>query len=181
MNFFQTSKGLLFISLPVMFVLVFSNVCGCREEKQEKVHTTTLDPRNEAQFEKEAELTFYKKNGKKIITIDIEIPETLREMTTGLMYRRTMAETEGMLFAHNKSKARFFWMKNTYIPLDMIFANEMMQIIEIKKKATPLSEELIPVPKEAQYTIEVNAGFCDTYGITAGDKILIRSLQSRTR
>jgi uncharacterized membrane protein (UPF0127 family) len=64
-------------------------------------------------------------------------------------------------------------MKNTYIPLDMIFADKTLKIIGIRKTTTPLSEELIPVPADTQYTIEVNRGFCDRYGISVGDKILI--------
>ena len=92
------------------------------------------------------------------------------------MFRHTMARHEGMLFEQNKFKSRFFWMKNTYIPLDMIFADKMMQIIAIRKTTTPLSAELIPVPAETQYTIEVNGGFCDRYGISVGDKIVIQAI-----
>jgi hypothetical protein len=82
-----------------------------------------------------------------------------------------MADSEGMVFVNDMSRYHFFWMKNTYIPLDMIFADKKMQIVKIEKNTIPLSEKLIAVPKEAQYTIEVNAGFCDRHRIKSGDSI----------
>jgi uncharacterized membrane protein (UPF0127 family) len=163
----------LFLSILGISLLIFPHIYGCKKEVRENFHKAPLIPYNEPQFTKEGELTFFSKNNKKIITIDIEIPDTYEEITRGLMYRRIMAETEGMLFVHDifKFKARFFWMKNTYIPLDMIFVDNKMQIVKIKKHTTPLSEYLIPVPGETRYTIEVNAGFCDRHGIKIGDSI----------
>jgi hypothetical protein len=80
-------------------------------------------------------------------------------------------ETEGMFFVNDMSKNNFFWMKNTYIPLDMIFVDKNRKIVKIERNSIPLSEVLIAVPREAQYTIEVNAGFCDQHGIKIGDSI----------
>jgi hypothetical protein len=62
-------------------------------------------------------------------------------------------------------------MKNTYIPLDMIFVDKKMQIVKIEKNTIPLSEKLIAVPKDALYTVEVNAGFCDRHSLKIGDSI----------
>ena len=87
------------------------------------------------------------------------------------MDRRVMAATEGMVFMNDMSKQHFFWMKNTYIPLDMIFVDEKRRIVKIEKNTIPLSERLIAVPKDAQYTVEVNAGFCDRHNIKIGDSI----------
>jgi len=175
MKVFKIKKGSLFISLMVT-LLVISHICGCKEGTPNKIHTTSLNPHYEPRFHKEGQLTFFDKNRKSIVTIDIEIPQTHKEISTGLMYRHKMAETEGMLFGHDKFKARFFWMKNTYMPLDMIFTDKTLKIIEIRKTTTPLSAELIPVPMETQYTIEVSGGFCDRHGISVGDKLEIQSL-----
>jgi len=155
-------------------LLVVSHIYGCREEASDKIRTVSIKPDHEVRFRKSGEVTFFGKNGKRIVKIDVEIPRTLREISAGLMFRRSMDETQGMLFGHDKFKARFFWMKNTYIPLDLIFADKTMKIIEIGKTTKPLSEELIPIPSGTQYTIEVNGGFCDRYGIRAGDKIVIQ-------
>ena len=175
MKVFRIKKCPFFISLMVTLI-VLSHIYGCEERTPNKIHTTSLKPYRELRFHKQGELTFFDKNRKSIVTIDIEIPGTLKEISTGLMFRQKMAENEGMLFGHDKFKARFYWMKNTYIPLDMIFADNMMKIIEIRKTTTPLSAERIPVPLETQYTIEVNGGFCDRYGIKVGNKIVIQSL-----
>jgi uncharacterized membrane protein (UPF0127 family) len=171
MKSFKINKRQYFLSIAVIFLLIFLNIYGCKTEGHERIHKATLAPSNEPQFTKEGELTFFNKNNKKIITIDIEIAETREKMERGLMDRHVMADTEGMLFVHVIYKYPFFWMKDTYIPLDMIFVDEKMQIVKISKNTKPLSKELISVPRETQYTIEVNAGFCDKHGIEIGDSI----------
>jgi len=171
MNDSKIKRIQLFLSMLGISLLIFPHVYGCKGEAHENFHKASLMPYNEPQFTKEGELTFFSKNNKKIITIDIEIPDTNKEITRGLMYRSKMADTEGMLFVHDKFESRFFWMKNTYMPLDMIFVDNKMQAIKIEKHTTPLSEDLIAVPGETQYTIEVIAGFCDRHGIKIGDSI----------
>jgi len=94
-------------------------------------------------------------------------------METGLMYRRTMPETAGMLFRFDRFKPASFWMRNTYIPLDMIFVDKNMKIVQIHRNAEPLSDRLIPVHRETMYTIEVNAGFCERHGIAIGDYVMV--------
>jgi uncharacterized protein len=169
---FKTNKRHFFLSIIGMFLLIFPSIYGCKKEDHGIIHKLSSTPFNEAQFTKDGELTFVsKKNNKKIITIDIEIPDTREEKRTGLMYRHVMAPTEGMVFVNDMSAYLFFWMKNTYIPLDMIFVDGKMQIVRIEKNTIPLSERLIAVPKDAQYTVEVNAGFCDRYTIKIGDSI----------
>jgi len=171
MKGFKTDRGHFILSIAGIFLLVLFLIYGCKTEDQGKIHTSSSTPLNEPQFTKEGELTFFSKNNREIITIDIEVADTAEEKSRGLMYRHFMAATEGMVFVNDLSKHLFFWMKNTYIPLDMIFVDEKMQIVKIEKNTLPLSERLIAVPKDAQYTIEVNAGFCDQHYIKIGDSI----------
>jgi uncharacterized protein len=164
----------LFLSLLVLGISVFvlSYMCACEKEKHNTTSSISADSLNEVKFHREGELAFISKESrKKIKTIDIEIADTPEELEAGLMYRRTMADTEGMLFVFEKAKARLFWMKNTYLPLDMIFVDKDMKIVKIEKKKTPMSEKRIPTGKNMLYTVEVNAGFCDRYGINVGDYI----------
>lgn len=164
----------LFLFLHVLGISVFllSYICACEKEKRRTTSSISADYLNEAIFHKEGELAFISKESrKKIKTIDIEIAETPEELETGLMYRQTMADAEGMLFVFKKAKSGFFWMKNTYIPLDMIFVDENMKIVKIEKNTIPMSEENIPAHKNTLYVVEVNAGFCDKYGINVGDYI----------
>src|SRR4030042_774943 len=72
-------------------------------------------------------------------------------------------------FIYEKTQPLAFWMKNTYIPLDIVFVDENMQIVTIKKNAKPLSEKLILSNRDSMYVVEVNAGFCNKYDITIGD------------
>jgi hypothetical protein len=171
MKGFTTIKGHFVLSIAGILLLIFVSVFGCKKEDRGTIQPASPRPVHILQFTRDGELTFFSKNNKKIITIDIEIPDTQEEKRTGLMYRHAMAETEGMVFVNDMSRHHFFWMKNTYIPLDMIFVDGKRQIVKIEKNTIPLSERLIGVPKDAQYTIEVNAGFCDRHGITIGDSI----------
>ncbi|PAC33711.1 hypothetical protein BWI92_00370 [Flectobacillus sp. BAB-3569] len=122
---------------------------------------------NEPAFKKEGELTFPKIQKK----ISIEIADNDAETTQGLMYRKSMPDTCGMLFVFPDSQERSFWMKNTFIPLDLLFINSNKEVITIQPNRPPFSEEAIPSYKPAQYVLEVNAGFCQRNGIKQGDKI----------
>ena len=127
---------------------------------------------DEPRFTKEGELTFLSKTDrKKIITIDIEIADNAYEREKGLMYRHSLPDNAGMLFIFEQSGPLSFWMRNTYIPLDIIFADENRQIVTIQKNTKPLSYAQIPSKRNSKYVVEVNAGFCDKYGIAVGDFI----------
>ena len=124
----------------------------------------------EPQFKKEGELIFLRKGTqKKIVRIDIEIADNPDKRAIGLMFRSSLPYNAGMLFIYEKPQPLFFWMKNTYNPLDIIFANGNMQILTIHKNTKPLSEKLIPSYGDSLYVVEVNAKFCDNYSIKVGD------------
>ncbi|RMF26261.1 MAG: DUF192 domain-containing protein [Bacteroidetes bacterium] len=129
-------------------------------------------PAVEPQFQKEGELSFINGNtGRVIRTIDIEIAEDEVERTQGLMWRRHMDDTQGMLFIFPKAEPQGFWMKNTYIPLDIIFVGPDMRILNIHANTKPESERTLLSDGRAQYVVEVPGGFCRRYGIAKGDKI----------
>jgi uncharacterized membrane protein (UPF0127 family) len=124
----------------------------------------------EPQFVKEGDLQFYK-NGTIVKGIEIEIADNVEEIKQGLMFRQKMDEGKGMLFIFPDMQPRGFWMKNTLIPLDIIYVDADKTIVSIQKNTTPLSEKNLPSDSDAQYVIEVNAGFSDRYGLKAGDKV----------
>ena len=160
--------GLAIFSFAVSYVYLEQNIFNEKEE----FLPISIKTNDNSKFIKEGKLTFLNKNTKKrIVEIDIEIADTPHERATGLMYRRSMPNTAGMVFIYEQSKPRFFWMRNTYIPLDIIYVNENIQIVTIQKNTKPLSDELIPSYKNSMYVVEVNAGFCDKYGINIGDYI----------
>lgn len=127
---------------------------------------------SEPEFVKEGELAFLRNQGKKrIAVIDIEIADNDYERMRGLMFRHSLPRRAGMLFIFERPEPRSFWMRNTYIPLDIIFADEKGRITAIHKKTEPLSYEPIRSNSGVKYVVEVNAGFCDQYGIRVGDWI----------
>jgi uncharacterized membrane protein (UPF0127 family) len=123
------------------------------------------------EFRKDGTLTFHPGDGKEPLTIDIEVVRQEQQIMQGLMYRPQMAENRGMLFIFPGEEERSFWMKNTYIPLDIIFVDANRKIVTIQDNTQPLSTESIPSYKPAKYVVEVNAGFAEKYGIKEGNLI----------
>ena len=123
----------------------------------------------EKQFKKEGELSFFKADREEITRIDIEISDTPAKLERGLMHRSFLPKNAGMLFVYDTPQPLFFWMKNTLISLDIIFAAEGGKIVNIQRHAKPLSEASIRSRGNAEYVVEVNAGFCDSHGIGEGD------------
>ncbi len=106
-------------------------------------------------------------------SFDIVIAQTPQELQTGLMYRKKIAPTFGMLFDLRQYPNTCMWMKNTYIPLDMLFINCENNIVHIHKNAKPLSLEAISSPTPYCYVLEIAGGSSEKYNITNGDKITI--------
>lgn len=123
------------------------------------------------QFRKDGELIFKKSDDSTFQKkIDYELADEEWEIRQGLMYRIEMGENEGMVFKMPTEKKQSFWMKNTSIPLDIIYLNANKEIVSIQKYTSPHSEQQLPSESPAQYVVEVNAGFSDTYNLKKGDK-----------
>jgi uncharacterized membrane protein (UPF0127 family) len=122
-------------------------------------------------FKKEGELTITDSLGNSKIKIDLEIAETEYERQLGLMNRNTMEETQGMLFIFPVERMQSFWMRNTLIPLDILFINKNNEIVTIHKNTKVLSAQSYPSTDPAIYVLEVTGGFTDRQNIVNGDKI----------
>src|SRR3546814_20937798 len=104
-----------------------------------------------------------------MISIEIEKAETPEEQEIGLMYRRDMQANQGMLFISKEEEEKGFWMKNTYISLDIIYVTAAKEIVSIGKYAKPQYTETIPSGAPAQYVELVVHGCCDEpHGSAAG-------------
>ena len=104
---------------------------------------------------------------------EVEIAKTLVEKSKGLMFREFLEEDKGMLFIYDKEGVYNFWMKNTLIPLDIIWINSNKEVVYIEYKALPCNEEcksLVP-SKNAQFVLEINGGTAEKLNITFGDEI----------
>ncbi|MFT7052310.1 MAG: uncharacterized membrane protein (UPF0127 family) [Psychroserpens sp.] len=126
----------------------------------------------EVTFKKEGELQLKKAITDSLLTsLDIEIADDEYSTQTGLMYRSSMDNNQGMLFIFPDTNNRSFYMKNTQIPLDIIFISENKTIVSIQKNAEPMNETSLPSEAPAKYVLEVNAGLSDTWSLEKGDII----------
>ncbi len=143
----------------VILILVVSNLT-------KKKQTDT-----EYMFKKEGTLTFIDTTGKVMTKIDIQLADNEFDRELGLMFRKSMLENRGMLFVFPQATIQNFWMRNTFIPLDMIFINSKKEIVTIRHADKTLSDQTYSSTAPAQYVLEVNLGFAKKYDIKVGDKI----------
>jgi len=122
-----------------------------------------------ATFQK-APLTIVSANGPHQFTV--ELATTPDQMEQGLMFRQSLAADAGMLFDYRAPAMASMWMKNTLIPLDMLFVDERGRIINIHERAVPGSLEPIPAAAPARAVIELNGGTAARLGIRPGDRVL---------
>jgi len=122
-------------------------------------------------FRKDGNLSIILTKNPSPIILDIEIADDDEERMRGLMDRQNLPDNAGMLFIFPNDGPRSFWMKNTFISLDIIYINSRKEIVSIQKYTQPKSTYSIPSEKPAMYVLEVNAGFTDKYRINPGDKI----------
>ena len=107
--------------------------------------------------------------------VDVELAITPEERATGLMYRTSLDVDKGMLFIYERPGRLKFWMKNTLIPLDMIFLNKDKDVVHIEHDVPPCKEDPCmsygPPEKFSQYVLEVAAGVSNEQEISIGDKL----------
>ena len=101
----------------------------------------------------------------------VEIADTEAEREKGLMFRKNLPDGQGMLFDFKREQEVSFWMKNTYIPLDMIFIQGNGRILRIVENANPLSTDLIPSEGPVLAVLEVSGGTARRLGIRPGDHV----------
>ena len=124
-----------------------------------------------------AELQVVTETGAHRYNVEIAADQASREH--GLMERRKMAPDHGMLFEFQRREPVAFWMKNTYLPLDMLFIDSDGTVRSIKENATPMSEALIPSGAPVTGVLELNAGQAERIHAKPGDKVIFPSFFKR--
>lgn len=105
------------------------------------------------------------------VTVSVKIADEPSEWSEGLMFVKKLDKNEGMLFEYPNEDYRSFWMKNTLIPLDLIFVGEDLRVVDVKQGFEPCEQDPCPVytsKKPAKYVLEVNAGFVEENNVTIG-------------
>jgi uncharacterized membrane protein (UPF0127 family) len=137
---------------------------GCKDNSGNKVLT------KEVTFTKEGELSLKKAETDSVIArLNIEFARSEYETQTGLMYRKSMQDDQGMLFIFEDEIRRSFYMKNTEFALDIIYLDGKRKVVSIQKNAVPFDKSSLPSEAPAKYVLEVNAGLSDKWGLEAGD------------
>ena len=106
-------------------------------------------------------------NGK--FRFKVDVADDAMERSQGLMHVEQMDQFKGMLFVYERPLSANFWMKNTLIPLDMLFADPTGTITRVHENAVPLSEETIEGGSNILYVLEINGGLSEKFGIDEGD------------
>jgi len=106
----------------------------------------------------------------------VHLAQSPQQRAQGLMYVRTMPKDVGMLFVYDHPTVINMWMKNTYIPLDMIFIGKDGRILKIARNAVPLSLDTISSDDPAIGVLEINGGVSDSLGLAPGQKVSHRLL-----
>lgn len=101
----------------------------------------------------------------------VEVMRSDAEREKGLMFRRFLPKERGMLFDFKVEQPVMMWMKNTYIPLDMVFMNREGRVVGIARNAEPLSEAIIPSGAPAAGVLELNGGEAATIDLKVGDTV----------
>ncbi len=155
-----------FFRLGVYFIVAFLTFISCKERTKKVVKTEPVV------FKKEGQLRIIKQKVDTLIaTLDIEIAETDYETQTGLMYRESMADHQGMLFIFPDERMHSFYMKNTEFPLDLIFVKSDSTIASFHENAEPYNETGLSSQVPVKFVLEVNAGLAQKWLLEIGDKI----------
>lgn len=147
------------------FIAIFS---ACAEPEPESEETGETG----RELEYTSTVSFINADGEIAATITVAIADEEHTRNTGLMDVQNLPEDSGMLFIFEDEQPRSFWMANTPLPLDIIYANSNHEIVRIHRNTTPYSNESFESGEPAMYVVEVNAGFTIRHDIT--EQMLIR-------
>jgi uncharacterized membrane protein (UPF0127 family) len=105
------------------------------------------------------------------VAVTVEVAATPAKRERGLMFRKDLGAQHGMLFLFPREANHAFWMKNTPLPLDIIFIDRARHIVGIQADTVPYSLQHLRGGGPSQYILEVNAGFCARTGVQVGDQL----------
>ena len=153
-------QTLLIVALGAMLI-------GCREQAAtQQSPAAGLD----ALFDR-AELEIVANDGRRH-RFQVYLAENPEQQVRGLMFVRDLPERTGMLFIYDRAARYSMWMKNTYIPLDIVFARQDGTVASVIDDAKPLSLESLAATEPVNYVLELNAGVARRLNIGAGSRLI---------
>lgn len=167
-------RYLMTIGVVAVAALVFGTACEKAQMEPEKVGLPTTEPPADALAEDPPELGATAPGTVATIALgnagfSVEIAESDEERAHGLQGRESLAPRSGMWFIFPETVQDEFWMKDTLVPLDIVFVGEDMKVVHIIENAVPGSTELLSSPVAYRYVLEIPAGSAEEYDIKVGD------------
>jgi len=156
--------------LAVTAVAALALAAGCKSDGQRAGSTSAPPAAASATID----------TGERRVTFRVELAITPPEQERGLMFRKSMDADAGMLFVSENERPHVFWMKNTLIPLDMIFIGANRRIVGIVQNAEPQSLTGRQVDGPSQYVLEIGGGLSASLGIRAGQFVEFRGVPMTT-
>ena len=157
--------------LKILVVLnVISVLFSCQTDKNRETDLTQA-----FSFRKDTLLKFVKDMDTLPITFEIELAQSDYQKETGLMHRKQMKTDGGMLFIYEDQRRRqTFCMKNTFIPLDLIYLNSELEIVDFNLDTKPLSKDYISSEIPSMFVLELNAGQVNQLNLKKGDLVILK-------
>ncbi len=115
------------------------------------------------------------------VILDVEVAGTEQERERGLNFRRTLRENQGMIFLFERAQEITMWMKNTYIPLDMVFIGDDWRIVHVAANAKPLSADVISSVHPASRVLEIAGGQARKLALGIGDRVSLKQKSAPQR
>jgi len=146
------------VGFLTLSVLIIALGVGCRGSDSDIPSTETP-------------VVVFRPTGRPEVRVRVELARTSAEQARGLMFREQLEADAGMLFIYEAERNLVFWMKNTLIPLDMIFISREFRVVGVIENAEPQTETFRRIDRPSQFALEVNAGFAAENGITLGTEV----------
>jgi len=159
-------KTIKFLSLVIVLLSTLSLLAAAKPAKDQKASVS----------EPLSKIEILSPEGRRVV-YEVEVAKNNKERTIGLMYRKHLDENKGMFFIFQHLRIHSMWMKNTHIPLDIIFIDKKLKIVGIVKNTVPFDESTIAVKAESLYALEINAGQVDKYNITVGSLVVPHNIK----
>lgn len=165
--------------IAVVFALLLAGCGGAANSQSSAQQTSSATSSSASSTASSSVRTMtIEASGGKEVKVNVEIADSPAEQEVGLMHRKSMGKDHGMLFVFPDSRIRYFWMKNTLIPLSIAYIGPDQRIINMLDMK-PVREQTVSdfrLPryasaKPAMYALEVNQGFFEEHGVEAGNKV----------
>ena len=153
-------------------IIILGSLWSCSEPPASKpIKKQTYEPK----FRKDGE-GFLISGSDTLKFLDIEFAKTSEQIQYGMMYRKSMDSNTGMLFFMPRQETQSFYMRNTYVSLDIVFLDRDGRVVSIQKNAQTLSDKSLPSEGPAKYVFEIKGGVSDLIGLKKGDQLIWSSL-----